>query len=191
VNTGLGFTRHVGGADVASGLDTRDFTAIAKALREAKPLLAKEMKQGLKRAGEITAAEARVISSEHSTSIPPSIKTGVRGSVVEVRAGGVVGARKIARELHGGGYGTRHSDAHRKRLERAAEGSAIAGLYEYGNKGGTSVGGTFRHPVFGDRGNWVEQRRYPFLRPAVEKTKRQAEDAMVNVLDEVSRKLVS
>jgi hypothetical protein len=139
-------------------INTRDFNAMAKALRESKPLLAKELKKSLRRAGEITAAEARAISSTHSTSIPPSVKTHVRGAVVEVRAGGA--------------------------------GVPIAGLYEYGNRGSSS-GNTFRHPVFGDRSNWVQQKRYPFMRPAVLATGHLAETEILKALDAVSRKMVS
>jgi hypothetical protein len=139
------------------GLDTRDFNKMAKGLREAKPELAKELKKALRAAGEITAAEARLVSSEHSRTIPATVKTSVRGTRVEVRAGGPA--------------------------------VPIAGLYEYGNRAKAS-GNTFRHPVFGDRTNWVEQKRYPFMRPAVERTRRAAEAEMLKALDAVSRKMV-
>jgi len=39
----------------------------------------------------------------------------------------------------------------------------MAGLDELGNRRGRSPS-SFRHPVFGDMTNWVEQPRYPFLR---------------------------
>ncbi len=42
----------------------------------------------------------------------------------------------------------------------------IAALYEKGNKGGKVTATTFRHPVFGGS-VWVEQKRFPFLRPAL------------------------
>lgn len=32
------------------------------------------------------------------------------------------------------------------------------------------IPGTFRHPVFGNRNNWVTQQARPFLRPAIELT---------------------
>ena len=46
-----------------------------------------------------------------------------------------------------------------------APGVPIAKLYEVGNKG-RGGGSTFRHPVFGNRENWVDQPRYPFLAAA-------------------------
>ena len=145
------------------GLDTRDFNKMGKALHEAKPELAKELKKALKKAGEITADAARVQASFHSRKIPPTVRTYVRGTRVEVRGGGA--------------------------------NVPIAGLYEYGNQGGSKSAaaanrGVFRHPVFGDRTNWVEQRRYPWLRPAVQRTQRTAEAEMLKALDMASRRMV-
>ena len=37
--------------------------------------------------------------------------------------------------------------------------------FAFENKGKT---GTFRHPVGGDRNNWVDQQAHPFLKPAAE-----------------------
>ena len=42
----------------------------------------------------------------------------------------------------------------------------IAGLLELGNKG-SKGGGTFRHPVFGNRAAWVPQPMHPYLAPAL------------------------
>jgi hypothetical protein len=51
----------------------------------------------------------------------------------------------------------------------------IAALWEMGNKGthdtGRARGVWFRHPVFGTD-VWTNQRRYPFLRPALEADRR-------------------
>ena len=41
-----------------------------------------------------------------------------------------------------------------------------AALLEVGNRGGHSGPGTFRHPVFGNMDNWVEQPKKPYLGPA-------------------------
>lgn len=74
------------------------------------------------------------------------------------------------------------------------EGYPIAGLYEYGNKGGSSSAannarGQFRHPVFG-KDIWVNQTRYPYLWPAGQR-KLPEVDAMVGaVLDIVTQIIV-
>lgn len=51
----------------------------------------------------------------------------------------------------------------------------IAALWETGNKGtkdsAKATGVWFRHPVFGTD-TWVQQRRFPFLRPALEADRR-------------------
>lgn len=48
--------------------------------------------------------------------------------------------------------------------------------------------GVFRHPVFGNRGNWVEQKARPFLAPALLKNApnsgRRAREAVFEVLQE-------
>ena len=46
----------------------------------------------------------------------------------------------------------------------------LAVLYEKGNKG-QRKGKTFKHPVFGDRNNWVEQPRFRFLAPALRRAR--------------------
>lgn len=64
---------------------------------------------------------------------------------------------------------------------------AIAGLYELGNKGkGGSRSSTFRHPVFGDRSNWVEQPRHPFLAPALANKLPEVESRSTATLDRIA-----
>lgn len=145
------------------GIDTRDFKAVAKALRKAQPTMRTALLRNLKAVGEIVAVDARAIASENSTTIPPTIKTRVRGVGVSVIAGGG--------EV------------------------AIAGLFELGNKGGgksqsASRSGVFRHPVFGDRSNWVEQPMHPFLASAGEKNRAKTDAAVLAALDEVTTVIV-
>jgi hypothetical protein len=145
------------------GIDARDFKAVAKALKKAQPLMRTELLRNLKAAGEIVAADARVIAAEHSTTVTPTIKTQVRGVGVSVVAGGG--------EV------------------------AIAGLFELGNKGkgksqSASRSGRFRHPVFGNRSNWVSQPMHPFLAPAGEKNRAKTDAAVLAALDEVTRAVV-
>lgn len=59
----------------------------------------------------------------------------------------------------------------------------LAILYEKGNKGSGSNSRTFRHPVFGNSRNWVEEPRYPFLRPAADKTMPAVEALVLKKLD--------
>ena len=70
------------------GLDTSDLRRLAKDLRAAKSPLLKGMRQGLRAAGEIVAADARVRAEEASKTIPPSIKVRVASTTVAVVAGG-------------------------------------------------------------------------------------------------------
>lgn len=48
---------------------------------------------------------------------------------------------------------------------------------------------TFRHPVFGDRENWVSQASRPYLIPALESNKGAAFTAIRSTVSEVLRKL--
>jgi len=109
------------------------------------------LSKDLSAAGEIVAAEARKISSEHSQTIPPSIKVRRRVATVAVQAG--------------------NADV------------PLAVLYEKGNKGSNPSSTTFRHPVFGNKNNWVTENRYPFLRPAAEKTMPEVEALVLKELD--------
>lgn len=70
------------------GIDTTDFRVVAKALRLAGGQTAKNLRRGLRAAGEIVATEARAISSANSKKIPPTIKVRVTSTTVSVVAGG-------------------------------------------------------------------------------------------------------
>ncbi len=52
-------------------------------------------------------------------------------------------------------------------VRAGAEDLALAGLWELGNKNSSRDDRTFRHPVFGDRNNWVEQSKWPFFSMAL------------------------
>lgn len=51
---------------------------------------------------------------------------------------------------------------------------------------GISQGATFRHPVFGNRSNWVEQSARPFLLPAVEEHREAFYEAAGAAIDEAA-----
>lgn len=126
------------------GIDAREFKGLARALKLAQPVARTALLRDLKAIGEKVAKDAEIIVSQYSSTIPPTIKTQVRGESVRVRAGG--------------------GDV------------AIAGLFELGNTGGkksakAAEGGLFRHPVFGNMDNWVDQEMHPFLVPALEKNR--------------------
>jgi|GEM_PF-1125144 len=126
------------------GIDTRDFRQVARSLYKARGKMGKDLRKRLRNAGEIMAVEARSIASEHSETIPPTAKVRVAGATVAVVAGG--------------------------------KGVAIAGLFELGNTGASkaataSRGGHFRHPVFGDRTQWVSQEMHRYMAPAYDATR--------------------
>lgn len=176
-------TTTISGRDTA-GVDTRDFQRLASALKHVAPVAYRELRGELKKAGEIMANEARSIVSEHSKSIPPTIRVSARGTRVTVQAGGGIRSGRAAatRELAGAAYGTRSSEAHRKRLEGELEGSPIARLFEVGNAGASPGHGTFRHPVFG-RDRWVGQPMHPYLHPADLATHEQTLNGLINAMN--------
>jgi len=47
---------------------------------------------------------------------------------------------------------------------------------------------TFRHPVFGDREHWVEQKTRPFLDPAVQAHAHKIRPAMVEIIEDAARR---
>lgn len=59
----------------------------------------------------------------------------------------------------------------------------LAALYELGNKRSNPLSPTFRHPVFGNRNEWVTQKRYPFLHRAAEDEVPKIEEALLQELD--------
>lgn len=141
-------------------LNTTAYHDAAKALRLGAKHLNRELRKQLRAGGEIMAIEARKIAGEHSEKIPPTIKVRVAGATVAVVAGGAK--------------------------------APVAGLFELGNKGkgksqAASRRGTFRHPVFGNRENWVNQEMHPFLRPAAETTLPEAQEKILQALDEVKK----
>lgn len=152
-------TVRTGGA----GIDTRDFHDLAKALRKAAPQTNRALKRRLRRGGEIVAIEARSIASEHSTSIPPTIKVRTLGATVAVIAGG--SGVPIAALMELGNTG----DAK----------SATA-----------SRSGKFRHPVYGNREVWVDQPMHRYLAPAAELHMVEVEREVVGALEEAAQTIV-
>lgn len=61
-------------------------------------------------------------------------------------------------------------------------GVPMASLLELGNKGSREEA-MFRHPVFGDRANWVQQPMHPYLGPALLAKIGEVEVAAVEALD--------
>jgi hypothetical protein len=128
------------------GVDIRELRQLTRDFIGWKP--DKQLHQALRVAGELIADDARILAAEHSKSIPPSIKVRVSKTRISVVAGG--------------------------------EGVPLAGLFELGNKGrgksqAASRRGQFRHPVFGDKGNWVNQDMHPYLLSAAVKNMRKIE----------------
>lgn len=106
--------------------------------------------------GEVVASEARVIASEHSRSIPPTIAVRVRVGTVSVVAGGGDLALAGLYELGNRSQGKRDTRP------------------------------TFRHPLFGNKSRWYTQPRYPFLRPAARRTAPELEAKIMKVADSVA-----
>lgn len=128
------------------GVDAKELTQLTKDFKGWKP--DKQLHKMLRVAGELIAEDARAIASQYSTTIPATIKVRVSKTRISVVAGG--------------------------------QGVAIAGLFELGNKGGgksqaASARGVFRHPVFGDRGTWVNQPMHPYLLKAAAKNQKKIE----------------
>lgn len=143
-------TERIGGG---VGVDTRDLRAFVRATKKASPTAARGLRLMLRGAGEVVAEEARHIASQHSASIPPTIKARTYLATVSVSAGKDV---------------------------------PLAALYELGNRGGNQDSPTFRHPVYGNRNVFVEQQRYPFLRPAAQAKEAELQEAVMKVADAVA-----
>lgn len=147
----------------AGGIDTRDFKNVAKALRRAQPELANGLRRDLRVGGLLVAAKAKTIADEHSTTISKTIKVRTSGATVVVTAGG--------------------ADA------------PVAAPFELGNTGGRKSasagrGGTFRHPVYGNRDVWVTQEMHPFLAPAALSEAPKVDAQIGRTLDRVTRTIV-
>ena len=120
------------------------FSPVIKAIKKWEPEVRKQLRKELRASGETIAAGSRLLAGAHSKTIPPTIKTRTR-----------IQSRKVEVEIRAGSADV-----------------PIAGLFEFGNKGGSksqaSTGrGSFRHPVFGDRGKWVNQDMHPYIAPIV------------------------
>lgn len=104
--------------------------------------LRQELRPRLKEAGEVIASEARSNAS-WSTRIPGAIR--VQALFGRLTGGVVV---KVDRN-------------------KAPHARALEGITARRGALSRTTGGTFRHPVFGDRDVWVDQPTRPFLAPAV------------------------
>ncbi len=118
--------------------DGEQLGALALDFYAAAEALATEAPAVLTEIGEAIKDDAKRIAAQNgSTSIPDTI----RG------------------DMHGW---------HEYRIRAGGENVAIAGLWELGAKGSRPVSDTtWSHPVWGHRDRWVEQTKYPFLRPAL------------------------
>lgn len=143
-----------------SGIDARDFHDVARALHKAAPATSRALKRRLRKAGEIVAVEARAIASEHSQSIPPTIKVRTRAAAVEVIAGGPDAPVASLFEL-GNTRDAKSASASRK--------------------------GSFRHPVYGNREVWVEQPMHRYLAPAAAAHMVEVEREVVGALEEATQ----
>lgn len=126
-----------------SGVNTRELRQLTKDFRGWKP--DKQLHKMLRVAGQLIADDAKILVADVSKSTIPTVRVRVSKTRVSVVAGGA--------------------------------GHTISGLMELGNSGrGKSQAaarrGVFRHPVFGDRSNWVDQRRESYLLPALEKNEK-------------------
>jgi hypothetical protein len=120
------------------------FSPVIRAIRKWEPEVRKQLRKELRASGQMIVAGSRLLAGAHSTTIPATIKVRTR-----------IQSRKAEIEIRAG----------------SAE-VPIAGLFELGNKGGSksqaATGrGQFRHPLFGDREQWVNQDMHPFLAPVV------------------------
>jgi hypothetical protein len=103
------------------------------ALRRARPEISRELRLGLRRAGDLVKEEARARAA--TGDMPASIADSLRVRTYGVRVSVIAGSTK----------------------------ATAAAAFEH--KG---VPGNFRHPLFGNRAYWYEQRAHPYLRPAAE-----------------------
>lgn len=68
---------------------------------------------------------------------------------------------------------------HGVRVRAGSAAAPLAALYDLGNQGkGGRRAKTFRHPVYGNRENWVPQPRYPFFAPARKLVRKQVKEMM-------------
>jgi hypothetical protein len=140
-------------------IDTSGYRDAAKALRKGAKTTSKVLRKELRAAGELMAADARIIAEEHSEKIPPTVKVRVAGATVAVQAGGA-----------------------------NAPIAGLFELGNQGNKSKSATSsGYFRHPVFGNKEVWVYQRMHRFLRPAADKVLVIAQARIVSALDKAAK----
>ena len=129
-----------------AGVDTKQLRQLTRDFKDWKP--DKQLKRYLRGAGDLIADDARKNIEPFSKKIPPTIKVRLSKTRVSVVAGGA--------------------------------GVPTGGLFELGTKGrgksqAAARSGVFRHPVFGDRGVWVNQPMHPYLLRAAESNKHRLE----------------
>jgi hypothetical protein len=145
------------------GFDARGFKGLSKACKLAQPELRLKLLRNLRAVGEVVAKDAKTIIEPYSETIPPTIKTQVRGEAVLVKAGG--GTVHIAGLFELGNHG----------------GSKSASA---------SKSGVFRHPVFG-KPPWVSQPMRPFLAPALAKNAALVDEMAEAALNEAVHTLLT
>jgi hypothetical protein len=64
---------------------------------------------------------------------------------------------------------TRRVSRREYRVEAGGPDAPLAGLWELGNKGSNPNDPTFRHPVYGGSAPWQNQRKWEFLRMALQR----------------------
>jgi hypothetical protein len=135
-----------------------DLKELARDLRLASHSVRREVDRTLLEIGEELKEAAKELAGRHSEKVAGTIKLRTLPGMVIISAG--------------------------------TDQVPIAALWETGNKGthdsGRAQGVVFRHPVFG-QDVWVQQRRYPFMRPALEADRRmitkRMEQAWTNALE--------
>lgn len=111
-------------------IDASSFASFSRDLKKASPELQKELRTGIRVAGEIVATDARRRAGDFSTRIPGAIKVGVAAGSSRVGRSGVSIRVYVDKK-------------------KAPHGRPIEGI------GGNS---TFRHPTDGpERQHWVNQ----------------------------------
>lgn len=139
-----------------------DLESLARDLKESALRVRVEVDKTVGEVGELIRDEAKELVSKHSKSIPGTIKVTMIPGAAVVSAG--------------------------------ANDVPLAALYELGNKGSKTdsaraSGAWFRHPVFGNTNVWVQQRRYPFLRPTLDVNRRTITKLMDRAWDEALKPL--
>lgn len=144
-------------------LDASGLRGFAEGLRRASPEMAKQLRTKMRRAGERVRDDAKVIAS--ASDVPSGIAPSIR-----VRA-----------SLAGAGSGVHLSVlAGPKNDGDTAGGVGAAAAVEHRGEPGT-----FRHPLFGNRDYWFEQRAHPYLRPAAERNMARVADEVLAATQEV------